>query len=784
MSSTVTYLSQEARVRYANYALSVVTSRALPDVRDGLKPVQRRILFTMKHDLGLTPDAKYRKSAKIVGDVMGNYHPHGDMAIYDAMVRMAQPWVMRTALVDGQGNFGSPDDDAAAAYRYTEAKLKPVALELLEELGKQTVGWRPSYDGTKKEPIVLPARFPNLLVNGAQGIAVGMATSIPPHNMGEVIDACVAQIDAGLANPLSMKVLLKHIKGPDFPTGALLHATREDLTAVYESGSGTLKLRGDYRVEEKKNGAMDLILTSVPYGVARKDVVEKVAEIIINKKLAAMVDVRDESTTDVRIVIELKKASDPQLVMAYLYKHTSLQTSVSINLTCLIPAFSSAVEGVGLVIDNNRDDLPPVPERLSLQRMLHYFLEFRMDTVQRRLRHDLGELNQRIHLLEGFDKIFDGVDEALKLIRKSQNKSDARTKIMDRFALSETQANAVLEMQLYKLSHLEIQDIQHELNQRRAEAKRVESLLKSETKRWDLIKGELTEIKAKYSEKRKTKVIGNLDEPEYNAEDFIAAEDANVILTSQGWIKRLRELKDLSATRVREGDSVLTAVAGSTRCSIAFFSNFGTCYVLRIHDVPPTTGHGEPIQKFFKLDDGERIISCVSFDPRVIALPNPSDTGESQPPYALAVTRGGLAFRFPLVTHRDPSNKTGRRYARLNEGDEVILVTPVGERDGVLAAASDGTALGVSVSEISVLSAAGKGSSLLRLSEGERVVGAQVLVQKKDVVTIETEKGKTVEISWTQVQGERGHSGQSLFRRERFSKLLSPPPVVPSLSAN
>ncbi|MCS6900283.1 MAG: DNA topoisomerase IV subunit A [Myxococcales bacterium] len=783
MSSSVTYLSQEARVRYANYALSVVTSRALPDVRDGLKPVQRRILFTMKHDLGLTPDAKYRKSAKIVGDVMGNYHPHGDMAIYDAMVRMAQPWVMRATLVDGQGNFGSPDDDAAAAYRYTEAKLTPIALELLEELGKQTVSWRPSYDGTRKEPTVLPARFPNLLVNGAQGIAVGMATSIPPHNLGEVIDACVAQIDAGRENPLPTKTLLKYIKGPDFPTGATLQATREDLLAVYEGGSGTLRLRGDYRVEERKGGSIDLILTSVPYGVARKDVVEKVADIIVHKKLPAMVDVRDESTTDVRIVIELKKGSDPHLVMAYLYKHTSLQTSVAINMTCLVPASSPAVQGTGLVIDG-AEAVSPVPERLGLQQMIQHFLDFRMETVRRRLIHDLDELRGRIHLLEGFDKIFNGVDEALKLIRKSQNKADARVKLVERFGLSELQANAVLEMQLFRLSHLEIQDIRKELDQRRAEARRMEALLKSEAKRWELIKGELMEIKAKYGEKRKTKVIGSTDEPEYTAEDFIAAEDTNVILSTQGWIKRVRELKDINTTRLREGDSPLAAVAGSTKHSVAFFSNFGACYVMRIHDVPPTTGHGDPVQKFFKLDDGERIIACMSFDPRVISLPSVDEKGDPQPPYGLAVTRGGLSFRFPLAAHREPSNKTGRRYARLNEGDEVVMVASVGDQDGVIAVASDGVALGVSVKEIPVLSGAGKGSALMRLSEGERIVGAQVILPRKDTVQVETEKGKILEISWSQVEGERGRTGHILVKRERFSRLIPPPPVTPSLNPN
>ncbi|RYE81483.1 MAG: DNA topoisomerase IV subunit A [Myxococcales bacterium] len=782
MSTSVTYLSQEARTRYANYALSVVTSRALPDVRDGLKPVQRRILFTMKHDLSLNPDAKYRKSAKIVGDVMGNYHPHGDSSIYEAMVRMAQDWAMRTTLVDGQGNFGSPDDDAAAAYRYTEAKLRPVALELLDELGKRTVSWRPSYDGTRSEPTVLPARFPNLLVNGAQGIAVGMATSIPPHNLGEVVDACIAQIDAG-SEPLGVKQLMKHIKGPDFPTGATLLATRDDLAAIYESGSGSIKLRGDYKVEEKKGGAIEIIITSVPYAVARKDIVEKIAEIIINKKLPAMTDVRDESTDDVRIVVELKKGSDPQLVMAYVYKHTPLQISVTVNLTCLVPLATAPVATGSAVMGSGDEEGVCVPERLGLSAMIQYFLAFRMETVRRRLVYDLEELRRRIHLLEGFDKVFSALDEALKLIRKSNDKPDARAKLVARFELSDIQANAVLDMALFKLAHLEIEAIRHELDQRRAEAKRIEALLKNDAKRWDLIKGELAEIKAKYANKRRTRIGGGKDEPEYSAEDFIADEDATVVLTTQGWVKRVREVKDLTTTRVRDGDSVLTAVAGSTRSSVAFFSNFGACYVARIHDIPATTGHGEPIQKFFKLDDGERIIACLSFDPRVLAVPEATE-GEPQAPFALAVTRGGLALRFALSAHRDPSNKSGRRYARLNEGDEALLVTAVSDRDGVLAAASDGTALAVPVSEVPILSGAGKGAPLLRLDEGERVIGAIVVPRKSDGVTLETEKGKSHDVTWSQVSGSRGAPGAVVAKRDRFARMVLPPPTAPTLHPN
>jgi DNA gyrase subunit A len=361
-----TSLADEAQRRYLNYALSVITSRALPDVRDGLKPVQRRILYTMQNDLHLSSDSKPKKSARVVGDVMGKYHPHGDVAIYDAMVRLAQPFVMRAPLVDGHGNFGSADDDAPAAMRYTEARLRPLAGELLSELGRRTVSWRPNYDGTTSEPIVLPARFPHLLVNGSQGIAVGMATSIPPHNLGEVIDASVALINQ---EDLPSAQLLKYIKGPDFPTGGQLHATRKELEAVYSSGQGSLKLRGEWKVEPPPAGAgpqasPKLIVTSVPYGVSRKAVIEKVAEIIVNKKLPALVDIRDESTAEVRIVMEMKKGTDPQMVMAYLFKNTGLSIHVPVNLTCLVPTKGPTDETE-----------VAAPKRCSLAEMLRFFLD-------------------------------------------------------------------------------------------------------------------------------------------------------------------------------------------------------------------------------------------------------------------------------------------------------------------------------------------------------------------------------------------------------------------------
>lgn len=780
-----TSLAGEARVRYLNYALSVITSRALPDVRDGLKPVQRRILLTMWRELGLMPDGRYRKSAAIVGDVLGKYHPHGDTSVYDAMVRLAQPWVMRLPLVDGQGNFGSPDGDDAAAYRYTEAKLRVAALELLDELGKNTVAWRPNFDGQRSEPVVLPSKIPHLLINGSQGIAVGMATSIPPHNPTEVIDACIAQIEAG-KGVLPTKTLLKYVKGPDFPTGGQLMASKSELAQVYETGSGSVRLRGEWKLEEKKGGNPFIILTSLPYAVVRATLVERIAEIITGRKLAPLLDVRDESTDEVRVVLEIKKGTDPNLVMAYLYKNTPFQTSVGVNLTCLVPGAPpitvNGPDGEPLPPEENT---PAVPERLSLGQMIRHWLDFRMLTVERRLRFDLGRLKKRIHVLEGFAKVFDALDETIRIIRKSEGKADAAEKLIARFKLSEEQVDAILELKLYRLAKLEILVIMEELEQKRKEAKALETLLKSESKRWDLVKSELVEIKNRYADKRRTKIAGASDEQEYSAEDFIVAEDATIILTTQGWLKRVREVKDLASTRVREGDSVLAATAGSTKSTVAFFSNLGACYVMRIHDVPATTGYGEPVQKYFKMEDGERIVAMLSFDPRVLDVPPPAESGEPQPPYAVAVTKQGLSFRFSLSAHKEASTRAGRKYGKLNANDEIVFVAVTsGDKDGVLAATSDGHAIGVPASELALLSGVGKGSMLMKVDDDARVIGAMLALGANDSLVVETTGGKEMSITYRSVLGKRGQVGSALVKRSGFAKVVPQLPTIPPLEVN
>jgi DNA gyrase subunit A len=784
-----TSLADEAQRRYLNYALSVITSRALPDVRDGLKPVQRRILFAMQNDLHIGPDAKHRKSAAVVGEVMGKYHPHGDVALYDAMVRLAQSWVMRAPLVDGQGNFGSVDGDAPAAMRYTEAKLRPIAMDLLAELGRRTVGFRPNYDGTRSEPVVLPARFPNLLVNGSQGIAVGMATSIPPHNLGEVIDACVALINQ---RDLPVSRLLSYVKGPDFPTGGQLHATKKELEALYTTGQGSLKLRGEWKLDGddgKKGGSSQIVITSIPYGVERKAIVEKIAEVIIHKKLPNLLDVRDESTAEVRVVLEVKRGTDPQLVMAYLYKNTPLAVHVPVNLTCLVPVPPAAGTLPPNVTDNDEDldggSEVPAPRRLSLAEMLTYFLDFRFETVTRRTGYELAELNKKIHVLEGLEKIFDVLDEVIRIIRRSEGRSDAAEKLMSRFKLSAEQTEAILELRLYRLAKLEILLVQKELGEKRAEAKRLEALLKSDVKRWALVKDELLEIKGRYGDKRRTRVLGAVDEPEYQAEDFILAEDVSVILSAQGWVKRVREVKDLGATRLREGDSVLAAIAGSTRASVAFFSNLGGCYTCRIHELPASTGYGDPVQKLFKLADGEKMVAMLSFDPRALEVPASSEEAEEpEPPLALAVTRSGFAFRFSLRPHRDPSTRAGRKFARPKDGDEVLAVMPAGDRDLVVAAVSDGHVLAVPVCEIPALVGAGKGAILMDVDEGERLVGALIPGEGDDRVTLETEKGTLKEARLSEIRGARAQRGAAIVKRDRFARLVPPQLTITPLATD
>ncbi|MDX2008949.1 MAG: DNA topoisomerase IV subunit A [Myxococcaceae bacterium] len=742
-------LADEARRRYLNYALSVITSRALPDVRDGLKPVQRRILYGMWNE-SVTHDAKHKKCANVVGSVMGKFHPHGDTAIYDALVRLAQDFSLRYPLIDGHGNFGSLDGDAPAAMRYTECRLDRISDELLAELSRKTVPFRPNYDGSNTEPIVLPAKLPQLLMNGTTGIAVGMATNIPPHHAGELIEACVELIKD---KSLETKDLLKWVKGPDFPTGGHILNGKKELREIYETGQGAIRLRGEWTTEERPRGGLNVIVTSIPYTVNKSTLVERIGQIIQERKLPLLTDVRDESTKDVRIVMELKKDADPELVMAYLFKHTALATNFNVNMTCLVPTENPEVG---------------TPKRLDLKSMLQHFLDFRFEVVTKRLEFDLAQLKARLHLLEGFEKVYDALDEMLKIIRKSEGKADAKDKLIARFKLSDEQAEAILEMKLYKLARLEILVIEKEAKEKRAQAKQLADLLKSDKARWAVVRDELLELKKTYEDKRRTKIGGAVEEVEYNEDAFISDEDAQVVITRDGWVKRVRELKDPTQTRMREGDELMAVLSGSLKSNVVFFSNLGTAYVTRFNDVPASTGYGDPVQKLFKFDDGERIVGAVSLDKR---LPIPEKL--------VAVSKKGFGLRFALAAHTEVSTRAGRRYAKPASGDELIGVMPCAEKDLLAVVTKKTFALVCKVNEVNELAGPGKGVTVIKVAADDEVAAFLCTSKKDESIALETTKGKTLSLSPGRYEvTSRAGKGREMSKKDAVKSVVRAPLIV------
>ncbi|HEY3091612.1 MAG TPA: DNA topoisomerase (ATP-hydrolyzing), partial [Vicinamibacterales bacterium] len=729
----------------------------LPDVRDGLKPVQRRILYTMWQQ-NLTADVKHRKCAKVVGDVMGSYHPHGDAALYETLVRMAQPFSLRYPLIDGSGNFGSLDGDSAAAMRYTECRLARIADEMLSEIEQRTVHFRPNYDGTKTEPVVLPARVPNLFINGSTGIAVGMATNIPPHNLGEICTALIKLLD----NPdLSSVQLCRYVKGPDFPTGGQILNSPEELKEIYKTGSGTVRLRATWDEGSSTRGGRTLYITSIPYAVNKSALVERIADVVLTRKLPPLLDVKDVSTDDVRIALEIKKDADPKMVMAYLFRNTPLQTNFIVNLTCLIPTEN---EEVGR------------PERLDLHTALMYFLQFRLQVVTNRLEHELEALKKRIHILEGFEKVFDALDEIIRIIRKSEGKADSAEKIIKRFGLDAEQADAILELKLYRLARLEILVIQNELADKRKRARQIGSLLKDEEARWTVVRDEIEEIHKAYGgkdDKRRT-LIENEEEVSFTADDFIVEEDNVVIVSRDGWLKRQKEVRDLSTTRLREGDSVLAVMQGSTRATVVLFSNFGVAYTARIIDVPASTGYGEPVQKLFKLKDGERIVAAFSLDPRASGKITTRKEGEPPPVHAIAVTSDGYSLRFSFEPFVEASTRAGRKFARPSEGVEVVGVARVTGSEVVIAATADARALLCRADEVNYLSGPGKGVILIKLTgKDDRVLGFIASSGDRDLMRVETSRGgeQTISTAKYEVTG-RGGKGRELLQRGQFTRVI------------
>jgi len=755
-------LHEAAQTRYLNYALSVITSRALPDVRDGLKPVQRRILYTMWQQ-NLTADTKHRKCAKVVGDVMGNYHPHGDNALYETLVRMAQPFSLRYPLVDGSGNFGSLDGDPAAAMRYTECRLARISDELLTEIDESTVPFRPNYDGTKTEPVVLPSRIPNLLVNGATGIAVGMATNIPPHNLSEICTALVKLLD----NPdLSSVQLCRYVKGPDFPTGGQMLNSPEELKQIYKTGSGAIRLRATWEEGPVTRAGKTIYITSIPYTVDKSALVQRIGDIAAGRNLPPLIDVKDVSTDDVRIALELKKDADEKMVMAYLFKHTPLQTSFVVNLTCLIPTENPEIGR---------------PERLDLHAILWHFLHFRLDVVTRRLEHELAAIKKRMHILEGFEKIFDALDEILKIVRKSEGKADAAQQIMKRFALDPEQTDAILELKIYRLARLEILIIRKELEDKRRRARQINTLLKDEEGRWGVVKIEIEEIQKKYGDARRTSISSDAGEAEYTAEDFIVEEDNVILVSRDGWVKRQKEVKDVSTTRLREGDAVLAVLPGSTRATAVFFSNFGVAYSARFADIPASTGYGEPIQRFFKLKDGERIVAALSLDPRVIGTITAKKEGDIPPVHAVAVSSDGYSMRFGLEPFVEPSTRAGRRYARAADGAEIVGAAKATGSEVLIAATRQARAILCQAEEVNYLSGPGRGVILIKLdSKTDRVLGFIASTGDRDLITVETSRGaeQTISTAKYEVTG-RGGKGRELMQRGQFTRIVPAIPEAP-----
>jgi DNA gyrase subunit A len=714
-----TALHSEVESRFLTYALSTIVSRSLPDVRDGLKPVHRRILFAM-WEMGLGPTAKFRKSAAVVGEVLGKFHPHGDQAAYDAMVRMAQDFSLRYPLVEGSGNFGSLDGDPAAAMRYTEARLSQLAEELLIEIEKNTVGFRPNYDNSLKEPVVLPARFPQLLVNGTSGIAVGMSCSFPPHNISEVIDGLAAMIDN---SNIEIKDLLKFIKGPDFPTGGQILNSKKELREIYQTGSGGIRVRGEYTVEDLPRGKQAIVFTSIPYLVNKAKLLEKLIGLMEDKKLPQVSAVRDESTDVVRLVLELKAETSPELVTAYIFKHTDLESTFPMNFTALKPNME--------------------PERLSLKDVMRYFLDFRLEITTKRLNYDLKILKARLHILAAFEKLYNDLDTAIKIIRKSKSREDAAEKLKKHFKFDDEQVKAILEMQLYRLAGLEIEKILKEKAEKAKLRKEIEAILASQKKIWGLIRTELLGIKEKYGDKRKS-VMKAAEDVEFSQEDFIVHEDVTVIMTRMGWIRRVKTVGE--NLRFKEGDELMALLPANTKDNIAVFSSAGKVYVIKANDLPAGSGFGEPVQHLFKFGDGERPVTAMNLSTVFAGTPGEEGNGKQaelalapREVTALSVSAHGVGFKFDLGQFNAVTTRAGKKFAGVKGGDSIMGVDIL-DLPNVLFLTSEGKAVVVAAKDIPLLTGAGKGVKLVNVKKGE--VALFRSVRKGQQVKVIDEKGK------------------------------------------
>ncbi|HEY4523963.1 MAG TPA: DNA gyrase subunit A [Candidatus Paceibacterota bacterium] len=700
-------ITDELRQSYLAYAMSVIVSRALPDVRDGLKPVHRRILWAM-WDMGLRPDAKLKKSANVVGEVLGRYHPHGDVAVYDAMVRMAQDFSIRYPLIQGQGNFGSVDGDSAAAMRYTEARMAKIAEELLLDIEKETVNWQPNYDNSREEPMVLPAKLPNLLINGSVGIAVGMATNIPPHNLNEVIDATLILLQKPKAGVTD---LLEFVKGPDFPTGGIIY-DRRAIQEAYAAGRGAITARGVAEISERKNGQYDIVISEIPYQVNRAELIIKIAELIQEKKIEGIRDVRDESDKATRIVIELKNDVPPQKILNQLYKHTDLQKDFHLNMTAL-----AALEG-GLQ-----------PQLMSLKDVLQYYIEHRKEVVKRRAEFDLKKARERAHVLEGLVKALSVIDKIIATIKKSASKEDAHKNLVKTFSFSDLQAIAILEMRLQTLAALEREKLEDELKEKLKLIKELELLLKSSEKMSEVIKSELLGLKEKFGDERRTKVVlGGLKE--FREEDLVPQEAAVITLSQDGYVKRSspdmfksqkRGGKGLIGSDVGEEDFVTHFVNANTHDNILFFTDSGKVFQTKVYEIPVAsrTSKGKAVHNFLELPTTENISALVSY-------PVKNDKVVGEDGFLVMVTKNGVIKKTSLEDFLNV-RRSGIIALTLKSGDLLKWVNLSSGHDEIIIATANGQAIRFKEKDCRPMGRTASGVTAIRLKKGDTVSGMEIV---------------------------------------------------------
>ena len=690
----------EMKESYLAYAMSVITARALPDVRDGLKPVHRRILFAM-NEMGLTSSSRFRKSAAVVGDVLGKYHPHGDVAVYDSMVGMAQEFSYRYPLVLGQGNFGSIDGDSAAAMRYTEAKMSRISSELLRDLEKETVDFRPNYDQTRKEPVVLPSAVPALLLNGTLGIAVGMATNIPSHNLAEVIDATTRLIDNENA---TTEDLMQFIKGPDFPTGGVAYGYK-DMLHAYSSGRGGVVCRGEAEIVERKEGLSQIIITSIPFRVNKSNLIMAIAELVQEKKLEGIKGLRDESTKDIRIVIDLKSGAHPEKVLNYIYKNTQLEQNFNFNIVALVDG---------------------VPQTLSLKSILSEFISHRKEVVKRRSQYDLRKAEEREHILLGLKKALDFIDKVIKTIRASKDGANAKINLMKEFKFSDLQATAILEMKLQKLAGLERKAVENELKEKQDFIKEMKDLLANPKKMLKVISNELKEIREKYADERRTKIIKS-GIKEISDEDLIPNEETMLVFTRGGYVKRTDPSEYRSQKRggigvvdleTKEEDFVTMLVAGSTHSDLLFFTNSGKAYQMKMYDIPEgrRATKGKSIMNFLSLAGDEKVTSI---------LPMPKELKKS-PISLMLITRNGTAKKMSGESFKDV-RRSGIISIRLDKGDQLVSALITEKGDEVMIATANGQSIRFKESDIREMGRTAGGVRGVKLGKGDEVIGARII---------------------------------------------------------